>query len=166
MSLISVLATVVIAIGNWQMFKKMGREGWESIIPFYNAYVLFQVLYGSGWNFLGLLVPFYNIYLYVKMMLDLGAGFNKSSGFMAGLLFLPPIFMALLGLDNHNQWGEDNGYNPDFVDDILGKVNDRVEQQYESEEVSELKKLKVLRDQDLLTEEEYDEKRKDIVNRL
>ena len=36
-------STIVGILGfvfNWLVYKKMGREGWESIIPFYSPYVL------------------------------------------------------------------------------------------------------------------------------
>ena len=34
--ILEILATILILIADWQLFKKMGREGWEGIIPLYN----------------------------------------------------------------------------------------------------------------------------------
>ena len=48
--------------GQYLVFQKMRRQGWEGIVPFYSSYVLFEELYGDGWKFLTLLIPFYNIY--------------------------------------------------------------------------------------------------------
>lgn len=88
----------------WKMYQKMGKEGWESIIPFYCNYVLFEELYGNGWKFLTLLIPFYNIYVAIKLQFDLAKGFGQSTGFGFGLLFLSPIFYCILGFDNEIDW--------------------------------------------------------------
>ena len=35
------LAIVAAALaGMWKAFEKMGRKGWEGIVPFYNVYIL------------------------------------------------------------------------------------------------------------------------------
>ena len=151
------------------MYKKMGRKGWESIIPFYNAYVLFEVLYERGWRFLTLLVPFYNIYVIIRLMLDLADAFGQSNGFAVGLLLLNPVFEIILGLDDKIQFQGAEVYEDDFVDKMVIGVAatfDNAVNSRESEEVAQLKKLKVLREEELISEEEYNEKRKDIVSKI
>ena len=37
---------LLLAIGRWQMFEKMGQPGWKGFIPIYSDYVL----YGSCWE--------------------------------------------------------------------------------------------------------------------
>lgn len=39
-SLISLAIIVAFFIANWKIFTKAGIEGWKSLIPFYNAYIL------------------------------------------------------------------------------------------------------------------------------
>ena len=160
---------VLAVIGRWFMYKKMGREGWESLIPFYNAYVLFDVLYQRGWRFLTLLVPFYNIYVIFRLMMDLADAFGLSNGFAAGLLLMNPVFEAILGLDSSIAFRGAEEYENDFVDNIIGNVSQTISDAVhnrESEEVTQLRKLKVMRDEELISDEEYTEKRKDIVNRI
>lgn len=165
MSLFSFIITVVVIIGYWQVFKKMGREGWASVVPFYSTYVLFEVLYGNGWKFLTLLIPFYNIYVYFKMCIDLALGFNKTTGFGIGIAFIPYVFVSILGFDKECVWMDNTvPYQSDFVDNILGKVDDLAAP--ESEEVKELKKLKSLHEQGLITDDEYEERRSNIVNKI
>ncbi|MBR2577682.1 MAG: SHOCT domain-containing protein [Erysipelotrichaceae bacterium] len=151
------------------MYKKMGKEGWQSLIPFYNAYVLFDVLYERGWRFLTLLIPFYNIYVIIRLMLDLADAFGQSNGFAAGLLLINPVFEAILGLDSNISFRGAEQYENDFVDNIISNVsrsiNDAVNSR-ESDEVTELKKLKVMRDEELISEEEYAEKRKEVVSKI
>ena len=82
--MLSVILYVVMIVADWKVYEKMGRQGWECIIPFYNVYVLFQVLYGNGWKMLLLLSPFYNIYVAIKLQIDLAHGFNQFGAFVLG----------------------------------------------------------------------------------
>ena len=38
-----VVAVVITIIGNWMMFKKAGKPGWHSLIPFLNTYDEFSL---------------------------------------------------------------------------------------------------------------------------
>lgn len=78
--ILELIATILSLVGSWMVYKKMGRQGWEGIVPIYNTYVLCQELYGNGWKFLLLLIPFYNIYFGIKMMIDLAKAFNLGGG--------------------------------------------------------------------------------------
>lgn len=55
--LLEIIGAILSMVGSWMIFKKMGRQGWEGIVPIYSTYVLCKVLYGNGWKFL-LLLPF------------------------------------------------------------------------------------------------------------
>ena len=35
-------------VAEWMIFKKMGRQGWEGIVPFYNTYVLCRSCTATG----------------------------------------------------------------------------------------------------------------------
>ena len=85
--------------GLWMIFVKAGRQGWESLLPFYNLFVLFQILYGEGTKVFLLLIPFYNIYIAIRLWVDLAQFFGKSVGFAVGLLLMNPVFLLILGLD-------------------------------------------------------------------
>ena len=94
--LLEIIGAILSMVGSWMIFKKMGRQGWEGIVPIYSTYVLCKVLYGNGWKFLLLLIPFYNIYFAIKMMVDLATAFNQGVGFAIGLLLLPFVFNLIL----------------------------------------------------------------------
>ena len=85
--------------GLWMIFVKAGRQGWESLLPLYNLFVLFQILYGEGTKAFLLLIPFYNIYIAIRLWVDLARYFGKSAGFAVGLLLMSPVFLLILGLD-------------------------------------------------------------------
>lgn len=75
--ILELIIGILTLVAEWMIFKKMGRQGWEGIVPFYNTYVLCQELYGNGWKFLLLLIPIYNIYFVIKMNIDWGQGLQS-----------------------------------------------------------------------------------------
>lgn len=51
MFLIVLLVIVVMLLStaaNWRLFQKMGYEGWKSLIPLYNQFLLFKSVFGKG----------------------------------------------------------------------------------------------------------------------
>lgn len=99
--IIEIFLIVLILAADWQIYKKMGREGWEGIIPLYNSYVLCEELYSNGWKFLLALVPLYNIYFFFKLNFDWAQHFGKGTGFGIGMAFLPFVFYPILGFDSN-----------------------------------------------------------------
>ena len=43
LNLIALGAAIVSVIAMWKMFEKAGEEGWKSLIPFYNVYILYKI---------------------------------------------------------------------------------------------------------------------------
>lgn len=101
----SVVVAIVLVIGMWKMFTKAGEPGWAAIIPLYNAFVLFKITWGSGIKFLLLLIPIVNIIILIKTQIKLAKAFGKGGGFVAGLIFLAPIFYAILGFGDAKYMG-------------------------------------------------------------
>ena len=102
---IYLLAIVYCVFIEWKIFVKAGKPGWAALIPFYNTYVLFDIVYGEGIKFLFLLIPFFNIYVAIKLYFDLAKVYGKSIGFGFGLLFLPVIFESILAFDKSTYLG-------------------------------------------------------------
>lgn len=102
---LSIIVAIVFVVGMWKMFVKAGEAGWASIIPIYNIYVLFKITWGSGIKFLLLLIPIVNIYISIKTQIKLAKAFGKGGGFVAGLIFLTPIFYAILGFSDAKYLG-------------------------------------------------------------
>lgn len=95
------ISTIAIleVIGFWKTYKKMGFEGWESIIPFYNSFVLYKCVWGNGWFFLLELIPIGGIIAKMITLFQLAKRFNKSSGFGIGLMLIPWLFIFILGIE-------------------------------------------------------------------
>lgn len=90
------LALILVQIDLWFIFKKMGHKGWEGVIPFYNYFLLFKDIYGSGERAFTLLIPFYNIYVYFKLWIDIGTRFHQESWFGIGCAGVAPVFLTML----------------------------------------------------------------------
>ena len=87
--ILELIIGILTLVAEWMIFKKMGRQGWEGIVPFYNTYVLCQELYGNGWKFLLLLIPIYNIYFVIKMNIDWAKAFNQASASVSAFCCCP-----------------------------------------------------------------------------
>lgn len=47
---------VVKIVATWKLYKKAGRKGWETIVPFYNKWVLTEIAEVNWWWFLLLIL--------------------------------------------------------------------------------------------------------------
>ena len=94
-----------LVICNWRIFSKAGKPGWAALIPFYNNYTLFSMLYGNGWWFLACLIPFVGIVVSIISVIDLAKAFGKSGGFAVGLIFLSVIFYPMLAFGSARYQG-------------------------------------------------------------
>ncbi len=95
--LIVVAVLLLIIVPMCLVFRKAGRGWWEAIIPFYNMYVLTVITGKPWWVIFGFFIPFVNwivpIYLYYHLSKRFGYGIL----FTFGLVFLPFIFLPILG---------------------------------------------------------------------
>ena len=129
--LIFILAAVVLMIiANWILFKKMGIEGWKSLIPYVKDYLqmektgvdqrwLLIVVFGMIvciipiLGFIAYLVA--AIYFYVLYMVSLARSFDKTDGFAVGLILLPIIFVCILA------FGDSKYVGPRPMNDVIFK---------------------------------------------
>ena len=91
---------VVMIIANWKLYTKAGREGWATIIPFYNNWVLFEIAGMHGALSLLLFV------MYAICYINLAKVFGKDTGFAIGLILLNPIFILILAFGKDKYLGE------------------------------------------------------------
>ena len=89
---------IVEIVALWKVFTKAGEPGWAALIPFYNTYVMTKI---AGYNpvlFLLFLVPLVTIVFAVLVMLGIGRGFGKSTGWsIVMLVIFNAIGMLILG---------------------------------------------------------------------
>lgn len=88
---------VVVIAGMWKTFTKAGKPGWACIVPFYNSWVLVKIVNRPVWLFVLLIIPYVNVIGWIIASLDLAKSFGKGVGFAIGIIFLPFIFIPILG---------------------------------------------------------------------
>lgn len=105
LSLISLIIVVLVIVAIWKIFEKAGEPGWKAIIPFYNIYTEYKMFWGNGWLFLLTLVPVVNVVVTFIMIHKMSKSFGHGIGFTLGLIFLPYIFMMILGFNSDEYLG-------------------------------------------------------------
>lgn len=103
--LISLIILMMISL--WKIFEKNNQEGWRALVPVYNVATIYEIV-GIP-TYLALFVIGLNInclkdisssallVLYIVSCVKLAKLFNKSNAFTLGLIFLPFIFLPILG---------------------------------------------------------------------
>ncbi|MGZ8631382.1 MAG: DUF5684 domain-containing protein [Actinomycetota bacterium] len=87
---------IVYLAAGWVVFTKAGEEGWKSLIPIYNWYVLLKIVGRPGWWLILYLIPIVNFVIWIIVSIDLAKSFGKGTGFAIGLILLAPIFYLIL----------------------------------------------------------------------
>lgn len=105
LSLISLIIVVLVIVAVWKIFEKADEPGWKALIPFYNIYTEYKMFWGNGWLFLLTLVPLVNIVVTFMMLHKMSKAFGHGIGFTLGLIFLPYIFMMILGFNSDEYLG-------------------------------------------------------------
>ena len=108
--LITVSFSIFLLVCRWKIFKKAGKEGWESIITIYNIIVLLEIVKKPSWWILLLLIPIYNIYVVIVLNIRLAKFFGKDEVFGILLSFLNFIFQPILAF-------RESKYNPNALSD-------------------------------------------------
>ncbi len=95
--LIMMALNLLIIVGLWKVFSKAGKPGWASLIPFYNAIVLLEIVKRPLWWIVLMLIPLVNLAVSIVLCLDLAKQFKKGPGYGIGLALLPYVFIPMLG---------------------------------------------------------------------
>ncbi len=102
--LVLALLTSLFA-GLWKTFEKAGIEGWKSLIPLYNIYLIVKIAGSSGWLLLGFLLPILNafvpVYVYYRFARNFGKG--KAFSLFAGLV--PFVAVPIIGFGSSTYTG-------------------------------------------------------------
>jgi len=103
LGLVSLLIALVVIAGLWKVFTKAGKPGWASLVPIYNMIVLVEIIAKPMW-WVALLLLCGPIG-WIMASLELAKVFGKETGFAIGLMFLPFIFVPMLGFGDARYQG-------------------------------------------------------------
>ena len=88
---------IAIIIAQIKVYTKAGKKWWEALIPFYNIYILLQIVNKPGWWLVLFFIPFANFVVMIILLNELSKAFGHGTGFTLGLILLSPIFWLILG---------------------------------------------------------------------
>lgn len=104
--LIGLLLIIAIIIGMWKLFEKAGKPGWASIVPFYNFWVMGEIIYGpsGAWKPLLSFLPVVGGIFSLLFMFRFAQVFGKDVVFCILTLFFPYVCLPLMGFgsDSYN----------------------------------------------------------------
>jgi hypothetical protein len=102
-----VYAVVVVFMlaAMWKVFVKAGQPGWACIIPIYNVYIMLKIAGKPGWWLLLFLIPIVDFIVAILVYVGIAERFGKSGAFAAGMIFLPFIFIPILGFGSATYQG-------------------------------------------------------------
>lgn len=111
---------ILVIIANWKLFKKMGLEGWKSLIPFVKDFLQMEKTgVDQRWllilvfGYIVLVIPILGwiayavaaVYFYILYSVSLARSFGKSDGFAVGLILLNPVFICILAFGDSKYLG-------------------------------------------------------------
>lgn len=97
---------IVCIASTWVIFKKAGMQGWESIVPWYNNWVMADLFTGNNvlW-FVLCFVPYANIVSIAVMCVGMAKSFGKDTGFQVLSVFFPYVTMPILAFGKSQYLG-------------------------------------------------------------
>ena len=99
---------LLILFGLREVFKKANQKSWKAFVPFYNFYVLLEIINKPVWLIFLLFVPIINIAFVIIILNFLSKIFGKEVEFTLGLIFLPFIFFPLIGFGDYELKNKNN----------------------------------------------------------
>ena len=96
-SLVGLALYLFFTAGYWRVNSKAGLPGWGCLVPFYNLVLWMRCGGKPGWWAVWLFVPPISLVIYVIIAYEIARNFGKGVAFTVGLVFVPPIFAAILG---------------------------------------------------------------------
>lgn len=121
---------ILVIVPTWIIYRKAGRPGWAAIIPIYTSIVQLQVAKMNPWLILIYLlapIPIFGwalcVALNVLTTVRTGDAFNKSNGFILGMIICPFIFNLILAFGG-SEYDSEEDDNDDVIVPKTPQVSD------------------------------------------
>ncbi len=110
MFLVCMAICLVLIIAAWKLYVKAGKPGWASIIPFYNIWVMGEIIYGSAnaWKCLLMLIPGIGGILGWIFLFRFAQVFGKEVLFCVLNIFFPYVIMPIMAFGGDTYKGPVN----------------------------------------------------------
>ena len=96
--IVGLLIIIVLLIAAWKLYAKAGKPGWAAIIPFYNIWVMGEIIYGSAnaWKCLLMLIPGIGGFFGWLFLFRFAQVFGKEILFCILNILFPYIIMPMM----------------------------------------------------------------------
>lgn len=101
---VELIVAIALIVAMWFLFEKANVEGWKAIIPLYNAWCEFDIVYGAGWKMFLLLVPVLNIAVSIMFNFRMAQVYGRSTAFAICNIFFSPITMLIMAFDGKSSY--------------------------------------------------------------
>lgn len=92
-------------VSYWILFKKAGKPGWGSLIPFYNTYLMLEIGGRPGWWLLLFFIPGVNIVISIMMYYYFLKAYGRgSAGSVLLAIFFNYIYFPYLAFSKNVQY--------------------------------------------------------------
>lgn len=95
-----VVLNIVFVVCQWKIFTKAGKPGWACLVPIYGYIVAMEIAGRPWWHLFLMIIPIYGLVVAIQDLNAFCKSFGRSSGFTAGMIFLPIVFYPILAFDN------------------------------------------------------------------
>lgn len=106
--IVAIALIALLIAAEWKIFTKARIAGWKSLIPIYSEYLMFKLSWGNGWLFLMQFIPIVGIVFTIIQLHKLSKSFGHGVGYTLGLIFLPEVFIPVLGFSGDKYVGPIN----------------------------------------------------------
>lgn len=127
--LLYLIGVILMIVSMWVIFGKTGEEGWKAIIPFYNNYTLYKIVWDTkffyislglmlgmfvcsiGASYSAMFMLLYYICFLASMVIGilcehkLSLSFGHGAGFTVGLVLLGIVFYPMLAFGRSSYLG-------------------------------------------------------------
>lgn len=90
-------AAIVELIGMWKAFEKMGKKGYEALIPCHSTVVILEKANMPMWYFFLMLIPVCNLVFLILACIEIAKKFGKTTGFGVLLALFGFVCWPILG---------------------------------------------------------------------
>ncbi|OMP80538.1 DUF5684 domain-containing protein [[Flexibacter] sp. ATCC 35208] len=117
--------SVFSIIVHWKVFEKAGQPGWAIFVPIYNFIVYLRII-GKPWTWVFLVftpaVIVGAFIVWINGSMAMARSFGKDTMFGLGLMFLAPVFYAIIAFDKTIQYVGPNGIPTEDLDSQIGSI--------------------------------------------
>lgn len=90
----------------WILFTKAGEKGWHALVPVYNMFRWYKIVWGgSYWMLLLMFVPIVNFVFAIMLLNNISKAYGHGVGFTVLLLFFSSIMYMILAFGSSQYIG-------------------------------------------------------------